>query len=409
MLVLTLTASTNSDINHELATATATVKVNKVNSNINFNTNVVNIDYGKTASIYTTLEGCTISNAAVSVVGHPEAVISVNNNVIAVSGLNAGTYTMSVTTVVDANHNPVTKTLPITVNKVDSSIFFSKNVLTFNYGKSDFTTVTLDGCTISPYNGASVVGHPEALVSVNNNMITVSNLAVGTYTLSVVTTPDANHNSAIGTVTINVEKAPTKIKASNLKTYYKTGKDMTITLTDQDGNPIAGERISIELSNGKTYSVTTNYNGKATFKASKVSAGSYVVTLTVDSDKYSSNPAMCTLKVVKPTKLTYEIKKDKVNGGEAFTIKVKANGKYKANVKIKLLIYTGKKYKTIVLKTKKVKNYCAALYATNAFSKGTHKIKVLPYDEVKFQGSKNTKLVIKKKGKWTDPRSTIVK
>ena len=117
---------------------------------------------------------------------------------------------------------------------------------------------------------------------------------------------------------------------------------------------------------------------------------------------------MCTLKVVKPTKLTYpEIIKSEVKGGQGLTIKVKANGKYKAGIKIKLLIYTGKKYKTIVLKTKKIKDkntkekYCGVAYATNAFSKGTHKVKILPYDEVKYQGSKTTKLVIKKKGSWS--------
>ena len=390
---------------YRTVTANVPISVRKIDSTLTFGTGLLTFDYGKSGYTSLTITGGVAGT--VNVVGHPEAIVSVNNNMITVSGLNAGRYTLSASVVPDANHKAVTKTVSIQVNKIDSTIYFTNNAITFNYGKSGSVSATLDGCAISS-NSISVVGHPKALISVSNNVITVSGLAVGTYTLSVVTTPDGNHNSAMGSITITVNKAPTKIQASNLKTYKKSNKDLVVRLTDDYGTPIAGEKISVVVSNGKTASIKTDANGEATFKASKLSAGKFSVTLTVDSDKYSSSPVTVTVKVVKPTKLSYSVKKDSVKGGEALTIKVKANGKYKAGVKIKLLVYTKNKYKTIILKTKKVKKYCAALYATNAFSKGTHKVKILPYDEIKFTVSKNIKLKIKKKGKWTDHRSTIV-
>ena len=69
-------------------------------------------------------------------------------------------------------------------------------------------------------------------------------------------------------------------------------------------------------------------------------------------------------------------------------------------IKIKFLIYTGKKYKTFVLKTKKIKGstkiYNGAIgFATNEFSAGTHKVKILPYD-LKYKGLATSSIVIKK-------------
>ena len=45
-----------------------------------------------------------------------------SGNIITISGLNAGNYTLKVTTKSDADHNSVTKTANIIVNKVNSSL-----------------------------------------------------------------------------------------------------------------------------------------------------------------------------------------------------------------------------------------------------------------------------------------------
>jgi hypothetical protein len=66
--------------------------------------------------------------------------------------------------------------------------------------------------------------------------------------------------------------------------------------------------------------------------------------------------------------------------GALLTILVmnKKNKKLVNGVKLKLLIYTGKKYKTVTLKTKtfnKLKGMAG--YATNQLSVGTHKVKII--------------------------------
>ena len=43
----------------------------------------------------------------------------INNYTIPISGLNAGTYTLTVTTIPDGGHNPVTRNATVTVNRAN--------------------------------------------------------------------------------------------------------------------------------------------------------------------------------------------------------------------------------------------------------------------------------------------------
>ena len=96
------------------ATANATLSVNKANSTLTINDNVT-FDYGTNGS--TTVSYTNASGVNASVVGQPDAIVVVNDTTITVSGLNAGNYTLTVTTITDANHNNITRNATITVNK----------------------------------------------------------------------------------------------------------------------------------------------------------------------------------------------------------------------------------------------------------------------------------------------------
>ena len=231
-------------------------------------------DYGGVGSTSVSFTGATGVEA--EVVNQPDAVVKVNGNSITVSGLNHGTYTLKVTTIADDNHNPVTKTVEITVNKVNSTL--SVDAMAYDYGGVGSTSVSFTGATGVE---AEVVNQPDAVVKVNGNKITVSGLNPGTYTLKVTTIADANHNPVTKTVKITVNKAKAQLAANAkvFKTADKT-KAYTVVLKDAKGRAITNAPVYLKV-NGVTYKATTNSKGVAAFKISKlIKQGTYKATIT---------------------------------------------------------------------------------------------------------------------------------
>ena len=104
------------------------------------------------------------------------------------------------------------------------------------------------------------------------------------------------------------------------------------------------------------------------------------------------------MKVVKQTLLKIFVKVQNLKEMSVLSIMVmnKKTKKFLNGVKLKLLIYTGKKYKTVTLKTKKLDGMKGMVgYATNQLSVGKHKVKITLV-KFKFSGSKTTSIKIKK-------------
>ena len=85
----------------------------------------------------------TMKGHITAVIDGHEGAVEVNGLSISVSGLDAGEYDLIVTTVPDANHKEVTKTVSVTVNKKDAIVNVSDISFTFN--GSGTATVTVDG------------------------------------------------------------------------------------------------------------------------------------------------------------------------------------------------------------------------------------------------------------------------
>lgn len=205
----TLSVTTIPDGNHKAVATTANITVNKIDSSIVIPE--IKFDYGSSTSVRPVVIGVA-GITDVSVINHPEANIIVKNNMIEISNLAIGTYTLTATTIPDSNHNAVTTTAKITVNKPDSSIKFTKEI-TFDFGSSDSTTVILNGAT--GFTNVKVINHPEAIVNINNDMISVSGLDEGTYTLTVTSIPDSNHNAVTRTTKVTVLKYDSSIRFEN--------------------------------------------------------------------------------------------------------------------------------------------------------------------------------------------------
>ena len=109
-----------------------------------------------------------------TVVNQPDAVVNVNNNTITVSGLEPGTYILSVKTVTDDEHDSVTKEAKITVNKIKTQLSASAITTTYNVNKN--LVVTLKDANGNPLSGVDVIVNlngAKTYTTVDNGQIKV--------------------------------------------------------------------------------------------------------------------------------------------------------------------------------------------------------------------------------------------
>lgn len=289
----TLTVTAVPDDNHVSVTKTATITVSKIDSVIGLEN--INVKYGSDSNITVQTSGAKGFTAKID--GETAEIVG---NVVIIPKLDVGTHTLTVTTIPDSNHNPVTKSSTITVIKND--YLSDIRDVTLRYGDSYNMTVNTNG----PKFTAKIDGKN---VEVSGNKIIFPKLDVGTHTLTVTTVKDANHDSMTKTATILINKAKTKVITANLN--GTEGKAMTLIAgtgsVDQvsegviifyEGETKIGEanvdkgiaRLSYTPSKAGVYSLLVVYAGTSRFESS-----SATMKLTVfeksDDDNESSNIA----------------------------------------------------------------------------------------------------------------------
>ena len=107
-----IVANYSGDANFNSASDSVQLTVNKVPSIVEFG---IEFEEGSVGSAYVSFVDAVGVEA--HVLGQPNAVVKVAGNSISVSGLDEGTYILSITTMPDANHNSATSYTSITVNK----------------------------------------------------------------------------------------------------------------------------------------------------------------------------------------------------------------------------------------------------------------------------------------------------
>jgi 5-hydroxyisourate hydrolase-like protein (transthyretin family) len=336
---------------------------------------------------------------------HSYSKVTNSNGVVSLplSGFVNGTYVLSVS-FVNKMYNASVVNYTLCLGKLDSVISFSASVV-FEYGRTGSLYVEVDGGRVDRGN-ICVVGHPEAKIGLKGNLVSISGLPVGKYTLSVKSTPDENHLSSVGTIGITVKKAVAVIKASKLTVALKKGTFWVVKLVDsKTGNPISNIKLTLKVYTGKKFKnvgVTTNSKGEARYKTSGLSKGVHKVVVSGSHSGYSFNTLSSSISVIKPKDLKFKLK-NRINDAEgsliSYLVLDKKTGKGVNGVKINMLIYTGKKAKIISLKTKKDGKFSGAMgFATNELSVGTHKVVVVPAS-IKYSGSAKTTMIIKKSAK----------
>ena len=289
--------------------------------------------------------------------------------------------------------------------KISSSVDFSASMI-FEYGASGSIHVIVDGGTVKKEN-IQVLKHKEAKITFSKSILTISGLGVGSYILRVTTTPDENHTAVDKDLNITVKKANAVISASKLTVALNSASIWSIKIINSKTHkPIPKMKLTLKVYTGKKYKtvhVTTNSKGVASYKTKGLSAGTHKIVVSGTHSGYKFNTLTSSIKVIKQTALKFKLQartSDRDGAILSYIVSNKKTNKGINGIKIKFLIYTGKKYKTFVLKTKKIKGstkiYNGAIgFATNEFSAGTHKVKILPYD-LKYKGSATSSIVIKK-------------
>ena len=298
-----VTVSYSGDVNFFNATANATLTVNKANSTLTINDNVT-FDYNTNGS--TTVSYTHASGVNVSVVGQPNAIVVVNDTTITVSGLNAGNYTLTVTTITDANHNNVTKNATITVNKAKTQL--TANAITATYNVNKDLVITLKDANGNALSGVSVIvdlNGAKTYTTDSNGQVKVSTsgLVPKVYTATITFDGDNKYIKSTSSVKVTVNKAKPKIVAKK-KTYKakKKTKKFTITLKDNKNKPIKNAKVRLIVKKIKKTSkkkkskkskkkykpniVKTNKKGKATFKVKRFKKGTYQAKIIYKGNNY---------------------------------------------------------------------------------------------------------------------------
>ena len=277
----------------------ATVTINKVDSTLTVGD--IAFDYGCSGSGSLSFDGAVGVDA--SVVGQPDAIVNVNEDSITIAGLNAGNYTLTVTTIADDDHNSITKNAKITVNKAKTELAANAVTATYNINKN--LVITLKDSNGNLLSGAKVtvdLNGAKTYTTDNKGQVKVAigSLVPKEYAASINFAGNDNYLASSAVARVTVKKASPKMtaKAKSFKFEDKT-KIYKITLKDNNGKAMKNKKVTLKV-NGKTYTAKTNSKGVATFKIKKLSKkGEYTAVIKYAGDKYylkASKKAKMTVK-----------------------------------------------------------------------------------------------------------------
>ncbi|MBR5355126.1 MAG: hypothetical protein IK122_03290, partial [Alphaproteobacteria bacterium] len=395
----TLTVATIPDDDHGSVNKTVSITVHKVNSTLEVADIVFN--YTGSGSGHVDFNGATGINAIV--IGQPNAVVETTANEITVSGLGAGNYILSVTTIADGNHTSVTKNASITVNRIAPEIRIINETIDLkatepvkldgladlipgDIGKLTFTSSDVAILAIEDgYAFGRDIGTVAIIVSFagNENYTAAENKTIKVNVIF------ENAGISVENSTLDLKAGDTfKLNATTnpgwLNVKYKSSDDSVATV-DENGKPVSGVAVTVDLNGAKTY--TTDKNGQIRVSTNALVPKAYTAKVTFNgNNKYLNSTTAVKVTVKKATpklkakkktfKRSVKVKKYsivlKTNTGKAMkkvkvrlkikgkkAITVKTNSKGKATFKIKKLTKKGKYKATVTFKANKYYNKVA--------------------------------------------------
>ena len=312
--IYNVVVTTNVTSNYNNATAYGWINVTKANSTINFNDSEV--PYNVTANIPLDVVNATEVTVVVtdSKGNEVDANVTVGPDAtyILIDNLPVGNYTVNVTTVPDGNHNPSSAVANLTVVPAPSVVNVGHTEIVYNSTANVTVSVingTVDESNVEIYkDGQKVI--PDSL-EIIGDLIYVSGLDVGNYTVNVTCSVDGNHTPSSAAGWINVIRADSALLFNNTTSVY--GNEITVpvstenatgiivTIVDEEGNLIPfsvdGNNITLpgDLDVGIYYvnittNVTGNYNNATSTGWINITPGTIIANITVDDVTYPDHP-----------------------------------------------------------------------------------------------------------------------
>ena len=217
-----------------------------------------------------------------------EDIVVVDNYTIVIPSLGGGDHILSVTTIPDIDHNPVTKNVTITVNKLKTEL--TGNAITTTYNVNKDLVITLKDSTGKALSGFKVtvdLNIAETYTTDSNGQlkVTTKGLVPKSYTAKVTFNGDTNYDRSTKEIKVTVNKATPKLTAKN-KIFKKSVKvkKYNIILKDNLGKAIKNAKVTIKVGK-KKFNAKTNSKGEATFQIKKLTKkGAYKSTVTYNGN-----------------------------------------------------------------------------------------------------------------------------
>ena len=202
----------------------ATITVRKTNSTIDLGDIV--LDYPESENVTVITEGATSITAKID----GKSISGINNFTIPILDLDAGNYTLVVTTIPDETHLSVTKTVTITVNKASVKIVASDLELNLDDKSKVSYALEPEEATGRIY---FISDNPEVANVASDGNITA--LSAGTANITITFEGNINYEKTTKTIKIKVNKANSTVNIPSLELEYKPSLNITVDATGATG------------------------------------------------------------------------------------------------------------------------------------------------------------------------------
>ena len=236
-------------------------------------------------------------------------------------------------------NNVVKDNLPITI--IATALSGADLEMTYKDGSAWTATLT-------DANGAAVAG-AAVKVAIKTKVYTILtdengavslpvNLIAGTYAINATFEGNDHYEASFVNATIIVNQATATLSADDLEMKYKDGSCWAVTLTDPNGEAVAGVKVAFGIS-GKTYNISTDDAGVAKLTIN-LQPGIYDINASFSNAQYKADLITATITVNKnvPT-LTAEDLVMTYKDGSTWDVTLKdASGNAMNNTVIKFTI-----------------------------------------------------------------------
>ena len=192
--------------------------------------------------------------------------------------LKPGEYSFIIAYNGDAINSAANATVSVTVNKIKTILTAEDVTVPYKENKNCTIALTdidgnpISGVTLSVYNGARTLKYRTGSDGIANVPIS---LKIGEYTFTTTFNGNNIYEASNTTNTVIVSKATVNMEGDNISVMYNDGSNMSVRLTDVNGNPISG--LTVKFDNGVTaYRYRTDANGVASAPI-KLKIGNYTL------------------------------------------------------------------------------------------------------------------------------------